>query len=111
MITTVLATPNGIVLIDEMENGLHFSMHEILWELLIRAANAVQAQIIATTHSEACIDGAFHAIEKLKSQPNFDFGEDEFTYIRMAKNGASIQARGFDQETYSYAVKTGIELR
>lgn len=111
MITTVLATPNGIVLIDEMENGLHFSMHEILWELLIRAANAVQAQIIATTHSEACIDGAFHAMEKLKSQPNFDFGEDEFTYIRMAKNGASIQARGFDQETYSYAVKTGIELR
>lgn len=111
MIITVLATPNGIVLIDEIENGLHFSIHELLWELLIRAATSVHVQIIATTHSEACLDGAFHAMEKLKSQPDFDFGEDEFSYIRMAKSGSSMQARFFDQETYSYAMQTGIELR
>jgi ATPase-like protein len=111
MIITVLATPNGIVLIDEIENGLHFSIHELLWELLIRAATSVHVQIIATTHSEACLDGAFHAMKKLKSQPDFDFGEDEFSYIRMAKSGSSMQARFFDQETYSYAMQTGIELR
>lgn len=111
IIITVLATPNGIVLIDEIENGLHFSIHEMFWELLIRAAASVHAQIIATTHSEACLDGAFRAMNNLKTKPDFNFDADEFTYIRMAKNGAAIRARVFDQETYSYAVETGIELR
>lgn len=111
MLITILATPNGIVLIDEIENGLHFSLHEMLWEMLIRAAASVHAQIIATTHSDVCLEGASCAIEKLKKQDDVSFGEEVFSYIRMTKKGSSIQAKIFDQEIYSHAMQRGIELR
>lgn len=111
MVISVLTTPFGVVLIDEMENGLHYSIQAKLWETLIRAAKSVAAQIIATTHSDACQLGACEAIEKLKADG--DFAEDEFLYLRMAKdeNSGKVYARRYDQATFLHAMQNRIEVR
>jgi len=46
---------NGIVLIDEIENGLHHSMQQKLWESVLNWANVLNVQVFATTHSNECI--------------------------------------------------------
>jgi len=53
---------NGYLLIDEFENGLHHSVQEQLWRILIHLSTSLNLQIFATTHSNDCIDGFENAI-------------------------------------------------
>jgi predicted ATP-dependent endonuclease of OLD family len=48
------AVQNGILLIDEIENGLHYSSQDKLWKWLFKVAKEKNIQIFATTHSEDC---------------------------------------------------------
>ncbi|HCL55875.1 MAG TPA: hypothetical protein DHW82_02570 [Spirochaetia bacterium] len=47
---------NGIILIDEIENGLHYTSLSILWKALLLATKEFNVQIITTTHSYECIE-------------------------------------------------------
>jgi AAA15 family ATPase/GTPase len=49
------ATQKGILLIDEIENGLHYSIQEEVWEKLFRLAKELDIQVFATTHSEDAV--------------------------------------------------------
>jgi AAA15 family ATPase/GTPase len=49
-------TPNGVILIDEIENGLYHSSLDLLWKVLFRLANDNNIQIISTTHSFECVE-------------------------------------------------------
>ena len=56
MIALALANcNNGILLIDEAENGIHYSVQIEMWRMLFDAAKSGNIQIIATTHSWDCI--------------------------------------------------------
>lgn len=53
--------PNRAVLIDEFENGLHWSVQSKVWEVVFALAEQLNVQVFATTHSYDCID-AFQEI-------------------------------------------------
>lgn len=57
-------SPNGrgVVLIDEIENGIHHSVLPKLWQFIYNAAIKSDIQVIATTHSYECIRAAQAAI-------------------------------------------------
>jgi AAA15 family ATPase/GTPase len=46
---------NGVVLIDEFENGLRHSIQEALWKTVFTWARDLNVQVFATTHSQECI--------------------------------------------------------
>ena len=46
---------NGVLLVDEVEIGLHYSIQVELWRLLVQMALEFRVQIFATTHSEDAI--------------------------------------------------------
>jgi AAA15 family ATPase/GTPase len=48
---------NGVLLIDEFENGLHHSVQAKLWEIIFHLSNKLNIQVFATTHSDDCIRG------------------------------------------------------
>jgi hypothetical protein len=48
---------SGVLLIDEFENGLHWSVQEKLWETIARAAASSNVQVFCTTHSRDCVQG------------------------------------------------------
>lgn len=55
----------GFLLIDEFENGLHYSIQEKVWSFLFDLSKTLDIQIFATTHSWDCIESfAKVAIEK-----------------------------------------------
>ena len=59
---------NGLVLIDELENGFHCSILPLIWQAITSYAKANKTQIIATTHSWELISGAVKGIsEELRS--------------------------------------------
>lgn len=51
------SSKNGFLLIDEAENGIHHTIHEDLWKMIMEVAIESNVQVIATTHSFDCIAG------------------------------------------------------
>lgn len=47
---------DGFLLIDEFENGLHYSVQEKVWSLIFEMAKHLNIQVFATTHSWDCIE-------------------------------------------------------
>ena len=55
------ASGGGIVLLDEVEEGLHHSVLERLWTDIRDMADALDVQVFATTHSVECVRAAVAA--------------------------------------------------
>ncbi len=52
----LVSAKGGFLLIDEFENGLHYSIQEKVWTLLFEMAQKLDIQVFATTHSWDCIE-------------------------------------------------------
>lgn len=52
----IFSAKDGFLLIDEFENGLHYSIQEKVWELIFEMAQRLNIQVFATTHSRDCIE-------------------------------------------------------
>ena len=58
IVLKVVNKRNGLLLIDEIENGIHHENHEEFWDMLFRLCSDFNVQLFATTHSLEMI-GAF----------------------------------------------------
>ena len=50
-------TSDGVLLIDEIDTGLHYSVLPDMWKLVIETAIRNNVQVFATTHSLDCLRG------------------------------------------------------
>jgi len=55
IILSMVNAESGYLLIDEFENGLHYSVQEQVWEIIFTLAESLNVQVFATTHSSDCI--------------------------------------------------------
>ncbi len=86
---------NGILLIDEIENGLHYSTLSILWKAILKTAVDNNVQLFITTHSYECIA----AMTKIyKESPSFTQKKDFISLFRIDRNSKG-QHRAFQYET------------
>lgn len=102
-VLSILFAENGIVLIDEIENGFHYSIYKKIWRNLAYLARKYNVQIIATTHSHECVEAAHKS-----------FREDEkydFLLHRLDRVGDSLDDVTYDQETLEVALNTDLEVR
>jgi ABC-type transport system involved in cytochrome c biogenesis ATPase subunit len=53
----LVRTQGGFLLIDEIENGLHWSVMPKVWRFLVETALARDVQVFATTHSKDWLEG------------------------------------------------------
>lgn len=60
----MIQNSNGIVLIDEIDTGLHNSIMSDLWQFVIETARQSNIQVFATTHSLDCIRGLAECYRK-----------------------------------------------
>jgi AAA15 family ATPase/GTPase len=56
LVLKIFPAKGGFLLIDEFENGLHYSVQEKVWALLFEMAQRLNIQVFATTHSWDCIE-------------------------------------------------------
>lgn len=48
--------PRRILLVDEIESGIHYSLQTDLWRMLVETARDEDIQVFATTHSKDCLE-------------------------------------------------------
>ena len=52
-----VGTANGLLLVDEIDTGIHWTVMEEMWRFVVEVARKNHVQIFATTHSYDCIRG------------------------------------------------------
>ncbi|MDR0940678.1 MAG: AAA family ATPase [Bacteroidales bacterium] len=107
ILTIILALVNsdgGYLLIDEFENGLHYSVQEKLWTIVFQLSKELNIQVFATTHSEDCIRG-FQSV--LNNQENMSDGK----LIRLDNENGVIKQVEFDAHELKIAATQDIEIR
>ena len=90
----------GVLLIDEIDAGLHYSIMEAMWRMLSEAASARSVQVFATTHSRDCY-------ESLAAVAQSDGGDVTIQRIDRSRG----EAVTFSREAIVAAAERNIEVR
>ena len=94
---------DGCVLIDEIDTGLHWTVMEDMWRLVIEIARRSNVQVFATTHSYDCIRGLGSLV---RSRPDL---ADDLALHKMHRSLAqSVRIPGTE---VAVAVEQDIEVR
>jgi predicted ATP-dependent endonuclease of OLD family len=94
---------NGMLFIDEIENGLHYSVLLNVWRLIFKTARDLNVQVFAATHSSDCVSAFQRAAEEDKKADGM--------LIRLVRKGDKIKAVLFDENELEIAVENDIEVR
>lgn len=93
----------GFLLIDEAENGIHYSVQPRFWDMVLRTAHRHDIQVLATTHSSDCIAGF--------AQAAMDNTDVEGTLVRLDRDERGLRAVPYSEKGLKAAADQGIEVR
>jgi AAA15 family ATPase/GTPase len=97
------AARDGVLLVDEIENGIHYSVMKSLWEVIAEASDLFHTQVFATTHSQDCIYAA-HEIFSSREYYNFRLH-------RLDRIDGHVKAATYNQESLGGALSIPLEVR
>ena len=97
---------NNILLIDEIENGLHYSAYKKLWEAIFALAVGTNKQIFVTTHSKETLQKL-----NLMLTEHQEYQQEMrlYTIAKTLKKGH--QAYKYTYDGLSGACENDVELR
>jgi AAA15 family ATPase/GTPase len=104
----IFPAKGGFLLIDEFENGLHYSVQERVWVLVFEMARRLDIQVFATTHSWDCIE-SFSKVARARDDVEgvlFRVGKS----VRTSDHGRVI-ATLFDEEALFSITQSEAEVR
>lgn len=105
IILAISDTEDGIVLIDEIENGFHYSAQEILWNAILKSAKEFNVQIFATTHSIECIKAFSSSYAKIVQN------NDDIRLYRIERKDDDFKAVTYDHKTLEASLDSDWEVR
>ncbi|MCH8047717.1 MAG: AAA family ATPase [Planctomycetes bacterium] len=106
MLTLVLATirsQNGILLVDEIDTGLHHTTMSDMWRLVISTAQRLNVQVFATTHSLDCVNSLANVIAEEETPA------ETVTIQRVEKERSKAVA--YSENEVVVAANRGTEMR
>jgi AAA domain, putative AbiEii toxin, Type IV TA system len=94
---------NGVLLVDEIDTGLHFSAMSDMWKLIWETAKRLNVQVFATTHNSDC----WTSLAAIAS--NESPSEEGITIQRIEKGKPNSIV--FTERQVVIAAERGIEVR
>lgn len=100
----LVSAKDNILLIDEIDLGLHYTVHKKLWEIIFQFAKVWNIQVFATTHSKECL-AAFADVANKKEYSNMGIS------FRLQRAKENIIAVDYTPEQLEDALAANIETR
>lgn len=100
IILKLVAAQGGVALIDEVENGIHYSVQSDVWAAIDKAAQEANLQVFAATHSLECVKAAHKSI-----------GADRLMLHRLQKKGGEIRCVTYSPEEIQSVFEFNFEVR
>ncbi len=105
LLATIADMKNGVVLVDEIDNGLHYSSLAVLWKAVFAACKEYNVQLIATTHSYECIEAFSTAYGLFAPQG------DDIRLFRIDRHENQHQAYTYNAEILKAGIEKKFEVR
>ena len=102
ILLSLVNAKGGILLIDEFENGLHYSVQLGAWRMIFRLAQSLDVQVFATTHSKDAI-GAFQEAAAETSE--------EGVLVSLTRRGDAIIPTVYMKDEVAVINRYNIEAR
>jgi hypothetical protein len=102
LILGLLSAAGGTLIIDEIEDGLHYSVMADVWKAIIAAAHQHDVQVFATTHSLEAIEAA---VEGSKDY------EGSLAFYRLERRDGDISVVAGNDSRLRSAISVGYEVR
>ena len=102
IILSLVNARGGLLLIDEFENGLHWTTHLDAWRTLFRHAEELDIQVFATTHSWDVIE----AFQKVSAE-----SAETGVLTRLVRRNEKIIPTVFSEDELKIITKGKIEVR
>jgi AAA15 family ATPase/GTPase len=104
IICALYACSNGYLFIDEIDNGIHYSQLDRLWELIFTLSKTSNCQVFASTHSKEMLEAFARVAKRLNEQ--------DISYTTLVKNKQQeIKALTQDYEMLLYSIAQEHEVR
>ena len=102
---TMMSDEFKYVFIDEIENGIHFSVQSEVWKAIGEVSDAMDIQVFATTHSYEMIQAAHEAFK--------DEDPYEFRFHRLNRNSETgdIEAVTYNEAGVNAFTSISYEVR
>ncbi|MDP2098128.1 MAG: AAA family ATPase [Methylobacter sp.] len=78
IICGIYACENGYLFVDEIDNGIHYTQLDRLWELILTLSKKTNCQVFAITHSKEMLESFARVSEKLE--------ERDISYTLLVRN-------------------------
>lgn len=105
ILTAIYNCKDGVVLIDEIDNGFHHSVMTDLWKILLTVSERNGTQVYATTHDLDSIRGLIAATKEL------DAVEKVSAYRLQKLTDGTLKHYLFSVDNMDYAIEQDIEIR
>lgn len=106
ILSTVASEDYNIIMVDELDNGLHYSAHRLIWKILLEYIDKHNIQLFVTTHNLECLQ----SLEVVMRN------NEKFQSLANIYNIAKTKRQGFQAYRYSFdgfkeAIDNEIEIR
>ena len=93
---------DGVLLIDEIDNGLHHSVMAQLWTFLAQHCERFNVQVFATTHSDEMIRSALECLHGESQRPGL---------FRIDAREGRHEVTSYDAEAIAAVLESNFEVR
>jgi len=93
----------GLLLIDEIENGIHYGIMADMWKIVLELAQRNDVQVIATTHGWDCV---WSLARVALSDP-----ASELVALRIQQEKQRMSLVEFDNDDFSEIAEHNLEIR
>ena len=104
LFVNLFAAKDGLIVIDEIENGIHHSALPRLWQQILRLSDLLNVQCVVTTHSLECVRAAARVFEDDKAQANLAIHQ-------MHPHDADRRIETYTDEKLMAALELGYKIR
>lgn len=102
IVLSIMDAKDGILLVDEIDTGFHYSMYTDLWRIVAEVSHDYNCQVIATTHSYENISSA---VKGLKDYP------EDFCYYRLGYDKEELKSFRSSYDLLKSALRSDMEVR
>ena len=102
IVLSLVTAQDGLLLIDEVENGLHYSVQYDVWKAIFTLAARLNVQVFATTHSWDAVE----AFQKAAAE-----SPEDGVLIRLLRRGEDVIPTVLSEEDLAIVTRDKIEVR
>jgi ABC-type uncharacterized transport system ATPase subunit len=102
ILSAMILRGDGVVLLDEIDNGFYYDRLETIWRLIYRLSIKHNTQVFASTHSQECLKALAKVVKG---------NETDFNLLHAERDKDGISVTQVEGEFFEDAIEQGFEVR